>query len=663
MLDSTFIKPIISTSSKITAELLQYEESCPNKHSSGVILEDPVTGELTQDIYQEDYSRVEFSRDSRLLFGRPGSGKTELLKELKKHYTQDSNNTRNETLEQSKIVQFIKLKECYQNNSTEDNLSNKIEKDTSLLLLDGLDEINELFIHRLLEDINNLTNNRENLTTIISSRTYLLERYPEIKNLKNFKYSVISPFDEEKQEEFIRSYAKPQRPYATKSSLTETQKNSLTEYLWQPKIKLYSNPRYLSILCSLVMNGIIAESEIENLSRYDIFEKLTRSSLDQTLEKSQPEIYLNVLQKLATVISIKGDTEINSEDLMDFFDYAQFDSKAVVLNKDSLKTLYDQCLLRKGKSGSFDYIEFDDREIQEFLTAKELIKISQHLNLFAKLCFSENPTRFKSHWLNSLNFFIEKKPDDFLKLLKHCHRVSDSSQINNIFHYIFEYLEIKSLSGKDKEEIFTILFKYYQEQKFWLFRPHYRLIIKLAKLYNHENANHKKLVFEYVINSLKEYRSLSNTDEYNYVSTTNALLVIQESFEKLSAEDKNSLKTVLIKDINIALPNEDSGQILLQERIELLSQYKDKSLLEEECIKELFTDPKLTAAPDQAKTIIQPLQDISLKSLLELGCESDEENELFLNLLIKTQINSNIASLFWLIVNYLISYFIGSKRH
>ncbi|MFM7458106.1 MAG: hypothetical protein ACKO3R_05545 [bacterium] len=385
------------------------------------------------------------------------------------------------------------------------------------------------------------------------------------------------------------------------------------------------------------MDGIIAESEIENLSRYDIFEKLTRSSLDETLKESQPEIYLNTLQKLATVISIKGDTEINSEDLMDFFDYAQFDSKAVVLNKDSLKTLYDKCLLRKGKSGSFDYIEFDDREIQEFLTAKELIKISKHLNLFAKLCFSENPIRFKSHWLNSLNFFIEKKTDDFLKLLKHCHRVSDSSQINNIFHYIFEYLEIKSLSEKDKEEIFTILFKYYQEQKFWLFGPHYRLRIKLAKLYNHENANHKKLVFEYVTNSLKEYRSLSNTDEYNYISTTNALLVIQESFEKLSAEDKNSLKTVLIKDINIALPNEDSGQILLQERLELLSQYKDKSLLEEESIKELFRDPKLTAAPDQAKTIIQPLllQDISLNRLLQLGCESDEENELFLNLLIE----------------------------
>jgi hypothetical protein len=637
MPDSTFIKPIISTSSKITTELLQYEETCPNPYSSAVLIEDPVTRELIQDIiYQEDYSRVEFIQDSRFLFGRPGSGKTELLKKLEEQYTQDNKNTRNETLEKSKIVQFIKLKECYQNNPTEDNLSKKIEKDTSLLLLDGLDEINELFIHRLLEDINNLTNNRENLTTIISSRTYLLERYPELKNLKNFKYSVISPFDEEKQKEFIRSYANPPRPYATKSSLTETQKNSLT-YLWQPKIKLYSNPRYLSILCSLVMNGIIAESEIENLSRYDIFEKLTRSSLDQTLEKSQPEIYLNVLQKLATVISIKGDTEINSEDLMDFFDYAQFDSKAVVLNKDSLKTLYDKCLLRKGKSGSFDYIEFDDREIQEFLTAKELIKISKHLNLFAKLCFSENPIRFKSHWLNSLNFFIEKKPDDFLKLLKHCHRVSDSSQINNIFHYIFEYLEIKSLSEKDKEEIFTILFKYYKEQKFWLFGPHYRLSIKLAKLYNHENANHKKLVFEYVINSLKEYRSLSNTDEYNYVSTTNALLVIQESFEKLSAEDKNSLKTVLIKDINIALPNEDSRQILLQERLELLSQYKDKSLLEEECIKELFTDPKLTAAPDQAKIIIQPLplQDISLNRLLQLGCESDEENELFLNLLIK----------------------------
>ena len=240
------------------------------------------------------------------------------------------------------------------------------------------------------------------------------------------------------------------------------------------------------------MNGIIAESEIENLSRYDIFEKLTRSSLDQTLEKSQPEIYLNVLQKLATVISIKGDTEINSEDLMDFFDYAQFDSKAVVLNKDSLKTLYDQCLLRKGKSGSFDYIEFDDREIQEFLTAKELIKISKHLNLFAKLCFSENPTRFKSHWLNSLNFFIEKKPETFLQFLKHCHRVNDINHINSTFHSVFEYLDIERLSGKDKEAIFTIIFEYYQEKTMWTLGPYWKLKNKLFTLYNHENEKHKE---------------------------------------------------------------------------------------------------------------------------------------------------------------------------
>lgn len=520
-------------------------------------------------------------------------------------------------------VQLIKLKESYQNNSTENNLTQRVAADASLLLLDGLDEMKEQFIYKFLEDVNNLTINRAELSIIISSRTYLLERYPELKSLRSFKYSVIRPFNRELQKEFIE-----------KTNLELTQKESLKDYLWQRETPLYFNPRYLSILCFLVQERIIGESEIKNLSRYDIFEKLTKFALEREIEeKSQPEIYFNVLQKLATVISIKGDTEINSEDLMDFFDYAQFDSKAVVLNKDSLKTLYNRALLTKGS----DYIEFSDSEIQEFLTAKELIKISKHLNLFAKLCFTENPICFKSHWLNSLNFFIEKKPETFLQFLKHCHRVDDIKQINSTFHSVFEYLSIEKLSGKDKEAIFTIIFEYYQEKTMWTLGPYWKLKNKLFTLYNHENEKHKELVFQYILESFSNSTgSFSNAEKYNYIGLTNAFSVIQASFDKLSENEKNILKGLLIKDINIALNHENDGQILLQKRLELLGKYKDKKIFTNENIKSLFKTRQIEATQEQAgKKSHIPLEDISLKRLLELGYQSDEENDLFFNLLMR----------------------------
>jgi hypothetical protein len=622
-----FINPVISTNSDFK-KLLELEDSYPNQHSSGVIEEDPVTGEIRRGIYQEDYSREEFTKGSRFLFGKPGSGKTKLLAKLEKLYSsEDTPQTDKRVVQHNQKVQLIKLKESYQNNSTENNLTQRVAADASLLLLDGLDEMNEQFIYKFLEDVNNLTINRAELRIIISSRTYLLERYPEFKSLKNFKYSVIRPFNRELQKEFIE-----------KTNLELTQKESLKDYLWQRETSLYFNPRYLSILCFLVKERIIEESEIINLSRYDIFEKLTKFALEREIEeKSQPEIYLNVLQKLATVISIKGDTEINSEDLMDFFDYAQFDSKAVVLNKDSLKTLYDKCLLKKGKNALFDYIEFDDREIQEFLTAKELIKISKHVNFFTKLCFTENPICFKSHWLNSLNFFIEKKPETFLQFLKYCHRLDDISQINSAFHSVFEYLSIERLSGKDKEAIFTIIFEYYQEKTMWTLGPYWKLKSKLFTLYNHENEKHKELVFQYILNSfLNSTDSLSNTEKYNYIGLTNALSVIQASFDKLSENEKNILKGLLIKDINIALNNEDDGQILLQKRLELLGKYKDKKIFTNENIKSLFKTRQIEATQEQAgKKSHIPLEDISLKRLLELGYQSDEENDLFFNLLMR----------------------------
>lgn len=618
-----FINPIISTSSDFK-KLLELEDSYPNQHSSGVIEEDPVTGEIKRDIYQEDYSREEFTKGSRFLFGKPGSGKTKLLAKLEKLYSsEDPTQTDKRVVQHNQKVQLIKLKESYQNNSTENNLTQRVAADASLLLLDGLDEMKEQFIYKFLEDVNNLTINRAELSIIISSRTYLLERYPELKSLRSFKYSVISPFDRKLQKEFIE-----------KTNLELDQKESLKNYLWRDKTPLYFNPRYLSILCFLVQKRIIGGSEIENLSRYDIFEKLTKFALEREIEeKSQPEIYLNVLQKLATVISIKGDTEIHSEDLIDFFDYAQFDSKAVVLNKDSLKTLYDKCLLKK----RIDYIEFDYREIQEFLTAKELIKISKHLSLFTKLCFTENPICFKSHWLNSINFFIEKKPETFLQFLKYCHRVDDISQINSTFHSVFEYLSIEKLSGEDKEAIFTIIFEFYQKKTMWTLGAYWKLKSKLFTLYNHENEKHKELVFQYILDSfLNSTDSLSNTEKYNYIGLTNGLSVIQASFGKLSENEKNILKGLLIKDINIALNNEDDGQILLQKRLELLGKYKDKKIFTNENIKSLFKTRQIEATQEQAEKISPiPLRDMSLKRLLELGYQSDEENDLFFNLLMR----------------------------
>ncbi len=215
--------------------------------------------------------------------------------------------------------------------------------------------------------------------------------------------------------------------------------------------------------------------------------------------------------------------------------------------------------------------------------------------------------------------------------------MDDISQINSTFHSVFEYLSIEKLSGKDKEAIFTIIFEYYQEKTMWTLGPYWKLKSKLFTLYNHENEKHKELVFQYILDSfLNSTGSFSNAEKYNYVELTNALSVIQASFDKLSENEKNILKGLLIKDINIALNNEDDGQILLQKRLELLGKYKDKKIFTNENIKSLFKTRQIEATQEQAeKKSHIPLEDISLKRLLELGYQSDEENDLFFNLLMR----------------------------
>ena len=124
---------------------------------------------------------------------------------------------------------------------------------------------------------------------------------------------------------------------------------------------------------------------------------------DKKLNTQKRNIIKRVLEKLALVMEIYQTNILKKDELMTFFDDLRSDLKASLLQQIPLEVFYDETVLKD----NIDTIEFDNTEFQEYLAAKEIIRLGHPQQVIFDLSVDPELREIYPSWFNTLTFVIE----------------------------------------------------------------------------------------------------------------------------------------------------------------------------------------------------------------------------------------------------------------
>jgi len=383
-------------------------------------------------LHKTDWDDI-FSKKRIVLLAEPGYGKTRMLKEI---VLESSQHHKEAMFVDLKMVfgivedyikkyadscksvellhseeEIIKCQPIKSNNFTLTNSENII------LCFDALDEvqIGEKFA-KLINDLKDFTKKYDQCVIIISCRTHHYKRYKSILAGTAFNFCKIFDF----QNEQIESFLGQQQPPIKQSDIEKVMENvSLANYR-----NILGTPRYLFMFAQLLKETGI--EEISRLNRTDLFESFIYGKLKEETEGLgiDKAIVKRVLEKLALIMEIYQSNTLTKEELLTFFDKIESNLSRAFLEVSNWQALSNRSLIKD----NIDNIQFENREFQEYLAAKELIRIAKNEQALYDLVIDAELKEVIPSWFNTLGFFIEldiSKLKQFLELGKH---KSDSVQ-------------------------------------------------------------------------------------------------------------------------------------------------------------------------------------------------------------------------------------------
>ena len=155
--------------------------------------------------------------------------------------------------------------------------------------------------------------------------------------------------------------------------------------------------------------------------------------------------------------------KISKNELMTFFDDIVSNISISFLNQVQIEDLFERSLIKEDKNS----IEFENTEFQEYLAAKEIVRLGRSDQILFDLAIDVNLREIYPSWFNTLNFLVDLEPSllkiilDFVK-----------SQKNNIqleeLHRLLSKIDFKSIDSETRREIFKQVFGYYQKNLIWI---------------------------------------------------------------------------------------------------------------------------------------------------------------------------------------------------
>lgn len=317
-----------------------------------------------------------------IVLGKPGAGKTTFLKHIAIQCSFGEFQANlvpifitlkdfAEAPQHPSLLQYILSDAAY---PTTKPIQQVLSQGRALLLLDGLDEVQETDDYRVAQEIRNFSSkfhaNQIVITCRVATREYTFEQFTEVE---------IADFDDVQIATFINKWFAASDPTKSNTLIKKLEKNHLQE--------LATNPLLLTLLCLMVEESLEFPSNRSQLYEEGLNVLLKKWDAKRNIEREQIYKKLSIYQKedLLSQIAFKtfeqGDYFFKQKELEQYIaDYIcnlpSVSSKleALQLSKVVLKSIEAQHgLLVERARGiySFSHLTF-----HEYFTAREIVRSS-----------------------------------------------------------------------------------------------------------------------------------------------------------------------------------------------------------------------------------------------------------------------------------------------
>ena len=380
-----------------------------------------------------------------MLLGKPGAGKTTLLKYTALKCSQGeifSNlvpifvtlRQYASVASQPRLIDYISQDFHDYNIGDEPTVKQLLQQGRTILFLDGLDEVRENDLHRVLEDLRKFSelyySNRFVITSRLGAQEYVFEKFTEVE-VANFQPLQISQF--------------AQRWFVGNSRHIELFLRKIEDN--RPIQELATNPLLLTLLCLVFdefgdfpnnRSELYREGLEVLLKKWDAKRNIERYQIYKNLSMQRKE---DLLAQVACTTFNQGDYFFRQVDLERYItDYirnlpkAHTDEEALQLDSESIiKAIESQhgLFVERAKGiYSFSHLTF-----QEYLTARELIYNGNPETL--KLLASKITDR-RWHDILRLAVGMMRSADELLQLMKdECDRLlADDQSLQNLLQWV-----------------------------------------------------------------------------------------------------------------------------------------------------------------------------------------------------------------------------------
>jgi hypothetical protein len=500
-----------------------------------------------------------FNLERFFVVGEPGFGKTRLLKELvissvgkgvEGIFIDLKRLRKDEFIEQ--YINSVGF-EIHSNISNINEIKNfksdsfKLQNNNNILIcFDALDEVSNENFSSVVFQISEFIKKFNKVKIAISCRSNYINRWRDLLLDFSIEYAKIINFD---YEQIIS--------YLSEHGLSKEYSDKIADNIkLRDRGLVIQTPRYLEILADMTKS--VNLDDLLKMSRGELLEKFIYHKLDIETKKgdkksNKNEVIRMVLEKLALIMEIRQSNTISKEEVMIFFDDVKSNLSISFLNQVSINDLYERSLLKD----NIDSLEFEHTEFQEYLAAKEILRLGRVDQIVFDLVVNKETQEINPSWLNTLTFLIELD----ISLLKNIlDFYSNKDLVYNEDHFrLITRFNMDRLTDDQKKEIFESVFVYHQEVSHWI---------------DFDVA--KNLSYFYTKDLYKLIEGYYKKDDE--VVKTNCVLVLAYLIERniLSKNQLNSWKNELIKNINGKRENE----VLQRKSITALGKYKDIKLLD-----------------------------------------------------------------------------------